>query len=270
MAGLQSSKGVLVSMRVRQSALSRDLLVSVGVFFVLIAIVANAPAALVAPLARRCGAEFYVDQATGTLWKGELKGVRAKGVMIGDVAFTTHPAALLRGRLSLDLVSRRGALDGRASASFLANGEFRLSDARLVFDLAAADEYLILGEPMTGKVRAEVSELTFSPRGCVHADARLWTDVLAEPARRHDGEALDLSGGGACAGKDLVVALSGRSGDGAVRLTLRVTPRLSYTLLAEAAPARLEIADTLQLLGFQRSEGEMSMATSGIIRTVGS
>ncbi|MBI1365979.1 MAG: hypothetical protein GC153_08495 [Alphaproteobacteria bacterium] len=254
----------------RISAFSGRYLTFAGLIFGLTVLVVNAPAAILPALARSTGVEFYVDDARGTLWRGELKGVRSKGVKIGDIEFRTHPADLLRGRITADLVSRNGALAGAGRAVVLANGLLKLEHAHFVFNLDAANEYLILGEPLSGKVEADIKELAIAGSGCIRADAKLWTDVLARPARRFDGEAVDLFGGGACAGKDLVVALSGASSDGAVKLTLRVTPQLTYTLLAQAAPARTDIANALHYLGFQRSEGEMSMATSGIIRTVGS
>lgn len=243
-------------------------LVGAGVAFC--AVIAGAPASLAPALARKAGVDIFVDRAEGTLWKGELQGVYAKGVRLGDIAFETRPAALARGRLAFDITVRNGALAGQGRASLAPNGEFSMKGARLLFDLSAANRYAILGQPMSGAVRADIEEVVVAPEGCIRADATLWTDVLAAPAKRFNAEALPLAGDGACDGRDLVVSLAGRSGDGAVAMTLRITPELSYTLSAEASPARTDVADALQFLGFERNEGAMSIATSGVIGAVGS
>lgn len=252
------------------AVLSNKLLALLGAVTASCAVIIGAPASLIPAMARKAGVDISVDRTQGTLWRGELVGVYTKGVRLGDISYTTRPGALMKGRLAIDIDSRNGALVGKGRTEIAPTGEFSMENARFLFDLSAANRYAILGQPMSGAVRADIDELSISPEGCDRAKASLWTDVLSAPAKRFNARALPLAGEGACDGRDLVVTLAGESEDGAVAMKLRITPALSYTLSAEASPSRQDIAEALQYLGFQRMDGSMSIATSGVIRTVGS
>lgn len=233
-------------------------------------IASSAPASILANLVRRANSTVFVEEASGSLWRGHLKGVSAQGVRIGDVAFKTHPLSLLMGRLAADVSVSDGALAGKGEIAIAPDGRLTVSGAKFVFSLDAANRYAILGTPLSGAVRAEIDRLSISKKGCVGGSARLWTDVLIAPAKRFQSEAFDLSGEGQCVGGNFVVALSGQGGEGAVSLSLSVSPTLSYVLSAEAQPSRREVADALQILGFERTNGVLTIGATGIIRSVGS
>jgi len=232
--------------------------------------VAAAPASFIAAFALSKSADVSIERATGTIWEGALEGVRAKGVLLGDISYATNPLALLTGRLAGDLTAGGGALAGRAKASVGADGSAIIEDAQILFELDAATRFAFLGAPLDGTVRADIDRLVLSPRGCIASAAKIRTDVLAAPAKRFAAEAFDLSGEAACSGRDLLVALSGKGGEGAVTLSIRISPSLAYTLIAEAQPARTEVAEALQVLGFQRVNGALTIGARGVINSVGS
>lgn len=236
----------------------------------LVAIVASAPASILPAIMRSANSTLSVEKATGTLWRGKLKGVSAQGVRLGDVAFTTNPLALLSGRIAADIVIADGALNGKGKVAVSPGGRLVVNEATFTFSLNAANRFALLGTPLAGDVRADIGRLVVSRKGCVSGSAQLWTDVLVAPAKRFASEAFDLAGEGACKGGNFVVALSGQGGEGAVSLTLSVSPALTYVLSAEAQPARREVADALQVLGFERSNGVLTIGATGAIRSVGS
>lgn len=235
-----------------------------------IMIAASAPASIIAGLVRHANSTVFVEKASGSLWRGRLRGVSAQGVRIGDVSFRTHPFSLFAMRLAADVSVSEGALVGKGEIAIAPDGRLTLSGSKFVFSLDAANRYAILGTPLSGTVRADIDRLSISKKGCVGGSARFWTDVLVAPAKRFDSEAFDLAGEGQCVRGNFVVALSGQGGEGAVSLSLSVSPTLSYVLSAEAQPSRPEVADALQVLGFERTNGVLTMGASGIIRSVGS
>lgn len=231
---------------------------------------AAAPASFIAAFAIPKSAGVSVDRATGTIWRGAIEGVRAQGILLGDISYRTNPLALLGGRLAADLNAGGGALSGRGKASVSIDGRTVVEDARLLFELNAATRFAFLGAPLAGTVRADIDRLVVSRQGCLESAATIKTDVLSAPAKRFAAEAFDLSGDGHCSGRDFLASLVGRGGDGAVTLTIRISPDLAYTLIAEAQPARTEVAEALQFLGFERANGVLTIGTRGVIRSVGS
>lgn len=235
-----------------------------------IMIAASAPASIIAAAARRVNADLSIAETRGTVWKGALAGVSAEGVVLGDIAYTTNVFSLLSGSLAADIRVNGGALNGNAKAALTPFGRLSVWDATFTFSLSAANRYALLGTPLQGTVRADVDHIAISKAGCATGSARLWTDVLVAPAKRFDSEAFDLAGEGVCEDGTFVVTLSGQGGEGAVSLSLRITPQLTYMLTAEAQPARREVADALQVLGFERANGVLTMGATGAIKTVGS
>lgn len=230
--------------------------------------VAAAPAAFIRAVAVPPGMGLSIERATGTIWKGTLEAARAEDVLLGDIAFRTDPLALLSGRLAADLSIGDGALAGNGKASLGLDGRLVVENAKLLFELDAATRYAFLGAPLQGMVRVTADRLIVSREGCIDGRAKFSTNVLAAPAKRFAAESFDLSGEGACSGKDFLIALSGKGGEGAVTLSIRVGPDLAYTLIAEAQPARAEVAEALQYLGFQRTNGALTIGATGVIHSV--
>ncbi|MGE0409363.1 MAG: type II secretion system protein N [Amphiplicatus sp.] len=231
---------------------------------------AFAPASFIPALAIPPGADVSVTRATGTIWRGVLENVRTQGVAVGDIAYKTNPLALFAGRFAVDLSIKNGALAGRGRFSAGLDGKVTLAKAAFRFELNAATRYAFLGAPLDGELRADVDRLTLSREGCIVSRTRLWTDALAAPAKRFATEGFDLAGDGVCSGRDLLVALSGEGGVGAVNLSMRVSPDLSYTLIAEAEPARSEVADILRFLGFAQTGDALTIGATGALQGVGS
>ncbi len=93
----------------------------------------------------------------------------------------------------------------------------------------------------------------------------MWTDVLVAPAKRLGGDAFSLSGDGQCKNGNVELVLAGHGSDGGVSMTIRVSTDFTYRLTAEAQPVRAEVADALQLFGFERMNGALTLATTGAL-----
>ncbi|MEX0645202.1 MAG: type II secretion system protein N [Parvularculaceae bacterium] len=230
--------------------------------------VVAAPASFVAALVIPTGAGVSIERTTGTIWNGAIEGVRAEGVLLGDISYATNAFALLTGRLAASLDASGGALAGDGKASIGVDGKAVVEEAQFIFELDAAARFAFLGAPLNGTVRADIDRLVVSRMGCLESEMTIRTDVLAAPAKRFAAEAFDLAGDAACNGRNFVVSLAGEGGEGAVTLSLSISPNLAYTLIAEAQPARTEVAEALQFLGFELTNGALTIGTTGVIHSV--
>lgn len=252
------------------SGLSSRSLLLFGAFAATFAAITSAPASLLPALAGFDKTGVRYEQARGSLWSGTLTNVETRGVRLGEAAYQLAPLSLLTGAADLRFRLQGGDLAGSGRARFGFLGEATLSEAKLIFDLGAARRYGLMGEPLTGMLRAEVVEIALTRDGCVSAQARFMTDVLAGPASKLGARGFDLAGAGSCEGGDFIADLWGDGDDGAVSLRIRVRPDMTYAFEASAAPAREEVEMALRALGFEEKDGELTIGAEGTIRSIGS
>lgn len=232
--------------------------------------VASAPASLLPAISGFSRMGVAYEEARGRFWSGALSGVEIFGIELGDVEYEVAPLSLLRGRISLKFRLSGGSLVGAGRARLSPFGRIGVRDARLQFDLGARDRHVFLGEPLKGNIRADVKKMVFTDAGCIEADARLTTTVLAAQTKHLESRAVDLRGGGHCDGRDLAVSLVGDGDDGAISVSLRLTPSMTYSLSASVTPSRPELSTALQAIGFAKRDGELTFGTEGTIRAHGS
>lgn len=240
-------------------------LILIGAFAASFQVVATAPASLIPALAGFSRAGLRYEEARGSVWNGTLRGVDAMGLRLGDVEYEIAPFSLFAGHAGGVFFMSGGALEGDGRARIGPFGGVEISNARLLFDLGAATRYAFLGEPLAGSLRADVVRLVLSKKGCVESQARLLTDVLAAPARRLKARAFDLAGSGSCDNGDFLVELSGKGEEGAVAVSIRISPSMAYWLAATVVPVREDVAAALQTLGFRNKDGELTIGAEGVI-----
>jgi hypothetical protein len=254
----------------KPSGLSSRLLVLIAAFATSFEAVAIAPASLLPAVAGFSRAGLRYEEARGSIWRGVLTGVEGGGYRLGDVEFELAPLSLLAGGAAVGLRMSGGAIEGDGKLRLSAFGGGEIRNARFLFDLGAAERYSIFGQRLEGLARADIVRLVFSKKGCVEAQARLYTNALAAPARRLGRNPLDLAGAGRCEAGDLVVALSGENEEGAVSLTIRLSPAMTYTVSAGVETASEDVAAALEAFGFERRGGELTIGANGTIGSPGS
>lgn len=252
------------------SGISARQLVLIAAFVAFFEAVAIAPASLLPTIGGFSRSGVGYEKARGSIWRGVLSGTRIDGYNLGEIEFELHPLSLFAGAAAVGFRMSGGAIEGSGALRLSAFGGGEIRNARLVFDLGAAQRFSFLGQPLEGRARADISRLVFSNVGCVEAEADLFTDALAAPARRLGRRPLDLSGPGRCEAGDVVVALRGENEDATVTLTVRVSPARTYSLTAEVDPAGDDVSAALAALGFERRNGELTISTNGTIGSSGS
>ncbi len=252
-----------------KSFLKGGLFWAAGVFTFTAALAATAPASLLKHGLRKAPGDFSYLRIEGTIWNGVIREASLNGADLGDVSFSVHALAFLKGRVEASMAAdgRDVFGSGRLAATF--SGEILLSDADLRFNLTTVSRrYALMGAPIEGAASIRVDKLSYSASGCAAAAGEIWTDVLRGPARVFDGEAFDLSGPLGCEDGDLKVALTGSGGEGSASLEIALRPDLTYELVADASPRRSEVDDALRMLGFEQGPGGLTYGASGVFRGV--
>ncbi len=238
-----------------------------GAFF--IAAIAAAPAGVAASILEAGSPLVEIDGATGTLWRGEFANVAYNSINVGRVGYVLAPARLLTGRLSADVKSSGGAVNGAGRISLTPSG-FELKNVSGQFNLAAIRQYTFFGARYQGVATLSAKRLALSPHACKADEAKLTTTMLDGLVQQWSGGPFPLQGGFACRDGKLVVALSGESGDGAMRMEAVVSPDRSYALTFTAEPRRAEIGAALRQFGFEGDNAQLSLHAVGQLKGLSS
>ncbi|MEL6364776.1 MAG: type II secretion system protein N [Pseudomonadota bacterium] len=237
-------------------------LVLVAAILAAVLSVANLPLAAVAGWAGLHKAGLSYARAEGTLWRGVLVGARFNGHALGDVTVAAKPAALLAGRASMSFAMDGDGVLGRGGAAVGLDRRVRIMDARFLVDLDRFS-YYFSELPFGGAVEADVRSLTFGPRGCEVADARIATDAFKETAAAMRGEAPVLDGPLRCDGDALLADLAGGADNDRVALTARLGPDLSYALRLSVRTDDPSVSSLLPMLGFMGEDDQFNYALDG-------
>ena len=214
---------------------------------------------------------FQYQSIEGNWRNGAFKGVRVGDAYLGEVRYKLSPLSLFTGAVKARINARGGALVGDGDIRIgMLDRSAALSNATFDFDLSSIRRYTLYGVPYQGTVRANVRRLAFSEDGCRKADADLWTDAMAGPAKKLSGAPLDLKGDAACRDDKLYVRLDGAAAPGEIVVEALLSPMLNYTMVATIVPRRTELQQALTLLGFERSGQKYVYDTIGEIKGLGS
>lgn len=249
---------------------SNVLLIALGAVAFAATIVALMPASAVSSLMNVESRGLAYSNIQGTIWKGRIESLTARGVLIGDVDYELSALSLLSLSPKVDASMRGGAVRGDASVKANLARRIEISNTVLDIDLGPFAQQGILGSPVVGRAEVTVSGIVITPAGCVRSDAGLWTDVLNAPARRFRGTDFPMAGAVRCDGADLVAGMAGESADGSAELELRVRPDFSYELAARARLADPNLASALRVFGFEDEGGSLIYGSAGVLRGVGS
>lgn len=207
------------------------------------------------------GAPITAERVTGTIWNGQLTGVRAQGYDIGRVDIAARPLALLTGRFGADLAVSGPLVTGTAS---LAAGTSRVAvdEADLRVDISPLGLRDAFEAPMAGQVELAARDLVLTPEGCRQGIARVETDTLVRSAKRYGGEGFVLAGDGKCEDGIFLLPLSGEGPEGAAEVTIRLS-RSGYQTELMIEPTDPDLAAALSAYGFQQQGTRYSLIQRG-------
>ncbi len=260
-----------MSVRSASTAPRRGPLILLGAVSFLLAAIIMAPASLITPGLNAAGPDIQYKEVTGTIWKGEIRGVATGEVYLGDVAFRFRPMMLLTGALSADLTAMGGAATGTGRVNVhLLSRRLSVQNANVAFDLSAVRRYSLFGIPYQGRVEARDAGLVWSRKGCSGASGEIWTDVLDASSKTLVGESLLLAGPASCDDGRIAVALKGGNREGEAEIKIAIDPAMTYRLMASVDLGRADLENNLRRLGFEDGDGVLVYDAVGALKGVGS
>jgi general secretion pathway protein N len=159
-------------------------LIAVGLAAALLIALATLPATLLGAQLSRLGLE--ATALTGSIWKGQARGLSWRAAPLGDLRWSLSPLALLRGRIGGELVLTR--TDGSLSTGFGASfaGSVYLEDVRADLPVEALSA-LPIGMPRgwRGRLTGLFDEIVVSDGWPTALSGTLDMDDLVAPPPRN-------------------------------------------------------------------------------------
>jgi hypothetical protein len=202
------------------------------------------------------------DRIEGSIWNGDIYGLKVEGKPVGEAAVGLKFLPLLTGRISTHVDILGPGIDAEGDVS-LRGDRLVAEDATATIQLAPWDLGDIFGQRLRGGAEVELERLVISPEGCEEASFRVATDALRWSMGVYGTEALELEGEGRCEGRDLFVPLRGGGEEGTIEATLRVEPQGRYVTLVTLVPSSDQFDQFLESAGFQRQGEAFLIAREG-------
>lgn len=229
-------------------------------------LVAGLPLAPILGLAGLEGRGLGYERAAGTVWRGEIAGLRAGPERLGDLRLALEPEELLRGRIAMRLEAS-GALNGRGVAELALGRSPAIRDALVsvgMADLGALHPEL---KDRGGAFVAEIVRAETDASGaCRFAEGRARTDVLTHGGSGATDGALAawrgpaLEGPILCENGDLVIRLAGADASARVAVEARIDLASGSTFLATVETQDPNVRLALGALGFSERDGAFAYA----------
>ncbi len=218
----------------------------------------TAPLAVLAGAANLSGRGISYDRAQGTIWSGDLLGVRVAGQPVGRVTLDLQRVALLRGRLDYAVEVAGPAGQGRGELVLAVGGGLVVRDLVADVNLQAIERLDARLREVPSTLSLTVPELVAGRRlACERVDGRLRTDLLQRLGGRLNWQGPAMAGIVSCDGEGgYRLSLANVDGPDEITLETRGSPvTASVSTKARVRTDNQTVADTLTLLKFQK-EGD--------------
>ena len=160
----------------------------------------------------------------GTIWGGVLRRAHLGSMALGDMRLALDPLSLITGRIGFDFTAD-GALAG--AGMVVPYGDVALRAGELRFPIQA----LGAGLPLRGDMRLSGIDIAFRDGRCSRAQgAAVVEQARLEQAGVRLTPDTSLRGILGCAGGEMVLRLSGRSGGAEIYSVLRLAADGAYRL----------------------------------------
>jgi hypothetical protein len=147
-----------------------------GVVALLIFLITGVPASVVPSLT--AGAGLTVTSTSGSVWSGQARGVRLRGVSLGRANWQLKPLSLLLGRIAVefDLAGGQGFAHGRIARSIL--GQLTVDDLQATYPLSAFQS-LVGFEGASGQLSIDAPRIVVTNDWPSDLDARIRLNQLS-------------------------------------------------------------------------------------------
>ncbi len=196
--------------------------------------------------------------ASGTVWNGEVADLSWRGQPLGDAKVALKPAALLLGRLGMDVALSGAAVTGQGFIALTMGG---IVADDLTLSANVADLPLLL--PLTGKVALDLDYAALSRGGCRRIEGTINTDALVHRPAGLAWRGPELGGSIACVDGAIEIPLKGESGSDSVTVALTLDPGGAFGVRIDARTPNQTLLSALSAVGFKESDGVMTLTQKG-------
>jgi hypothetical protein len=198
-------------------------------------------------------------RASGTVWNGELAGLRWRGQDLGGARLAFRPLPLLWGRLGADVeLDGKGAVTGHGFVA-AAIGGFVVSGLSLEADVAALPILI----PVSGRVALTIDSAKIGGDGCERVEGRVRTDALVHRPAGLAWRGPELEGPVTCESGAIVIPLTGGTPSESVAVAMTLGHDGSFGLRVEARTPDAALLSVLSAVGFVETGGVMTLTQRG-------
>lgn len=225
-------------------------------------LVAKVPLNVVLGMAVPVGGDLSYSRAEGTIWRGEIKSVRIRGVALGDAAFRFPVFSLLRLQPKVHWRFSGGAVTGHGVlGKSLFGSNIRLEDTIFTADLRRLPTMV----PLAGVFAVSVPHFVMDGTRCEAADMTLTTDTLRHNPMGLNWQGPVLDGRMDCEDGAYVIHMAGTDGDTRLDISGTVTPDLNYRLQVTAGVSDPDLRQALSVMGFVAGSDGYRYTYQGVI-----
>ncbi|WP_026942422.1 type II secretion system protein N [Hellea balneolensis] len=191
---------------------------------------------------------------TGTVWDGQVESLD----YIGTANFKLSPKAFLSGGLPLVFRTQSPAMSisGQASKS-------QLKDIRFAGTLAKLPTRDGRLKELVGQVNILLSDMQIYDGNCSSAKGRITTDFLMRNRARWQWQGPKLTGPISCENGEMIVTLTGKDNNQAIRADLRLFKDGRYAANFTVQTSQPEAGVVLPLYGFEAVGREYKLTEQG-------
>ncbi len=228
--------------------------IAYAALFVLITaltLIVTAPLSFVMERARQSAPAISYAATTGTIWNGDVNGLRYGVQSIGNVSIRTQWTALLVGQLKSDFQLTDGGVVALGNLTAGLSGALSLNDVQVrgrTSDLMTLREEV---RALDGEFTLNLSELVVKSGNCQRATGRVWTDTLGKLEPTYGWAGPELSGPISCENGKIAIRLSSPDDEAdKMRAELLIGLDATGTFRAEIDNPTNDVAQAATILGF--------------------
>lgn len=222
----------------------------------LIATIVSLPTSFVMEQVRKQDSRIGYSVASGTIWNGEVRGLRVSSQPVGDLTLKADWMSLFTGGLASELSVFGDGIAGRGKLKLGLTGTVRISDLRV----SGSTSDLVSIRPeireLNGQFTFDAQDIRLGNGECRSASGTVWTDILTRMESQWRWAGPELAGPLTCQNGQFVLQLAGTNSVGeSVSASLEFGLDAHGQFQAIIENGRQRTQNALSMLGFVERDG---------------
>ncbi|MGV6801445.1 MAG: type II secretion system protein N [bacterium] len=205
---------------------------------------------------------LYWHQVTGSVWRGQIKGLATEKVNIATISWHGDPLALLSAAFEGQAQSR-GTISGQAKLRFGLDHKIIVQNLDMQTDLRLFELRDIFNSQMRGQAHIQSERLLLTEAECLDGNFTFSTNALVHSAQHYGGTAGPLTGQGQCEDGQITAKLSATGPDADILIDLTVNKNWDYTARVVVNTNNDRLGAGLLVYGFEAGKDGFALLQRG-------